>query len=183
MTLSVRAFARPFRSRSATVARTGAIAGLALLAFGAAVNPLLAQEFKQGDMTIDHPWSRATPAGAKVAGGYLVLHNEGTAPDRLVAVTSEIAGKAEIHEMAVDSNSVMTMRPLADGLEIPAGGEVALKPGSFHIMFMALKQPVREGEKFAATLIFEKAGSVQVEFAVGPIGGDGGQPDHTNHGG
>lgn len=161
--------------------RLGVIAFALALLF-ATSQTLLAHGFKIGDIEIDHPWSRATPEGAKVAAGYLVIGNEGSTPDRLLSVTGEIAGKSEIHEMAVDASGVMTMRPLADGVEIPAGGEVRLEPGSFHIMFMDLKQGAREGERFKGTLTFEKAGTVAVEFAVEAMGGGGGQ-DHTTHGG
>ena len=117
-----------------------------------------------------------------MAAGYLVISNEGSTSDRLVSATGEIAGKTEIHEMAVDANGVMTMRPLADGLEIPAGGEVKLEPGSFHIMFMDLKRGAKEGETFKGTLTFEKAGTVNVEFSVDAMGGGGGH-DHTMQGG
>lgn len=135
-----------------------------------------AHGFTIGALEIGHPWSRATLPGAKVAAGYLTVKNNGTEPDRLIAVTGEISGKAEIHEMAV-TDGVMTMRPLADGIEIPAGGEVKLEPGSYHIMFMELEAPAVEGEKFAGTLTFEKAGAVAVEFVVEKRGGD----DHSSH--
>lgn len=162
--------------------RLGVI-GFSLMLLFAMSQSLWAHEFKVGDIEIEHPWSRATPAGAKVAAGYLVIGNEGSTADRLVSATGEIAGKTEIHEMAVDaSTGVMTMRPLPDGLEVPAGGEIKLEPGSFHIMFMDLKQGAKEGETFKGTLTFEKAGTVNVEFSVEAMGGEGGQ-DHSNHGG
>lgn len=158
---------------------------VALLFLVFTVQPLWSHGYKAADIDIGHPWSRATPEGAKVAAGYLVLNNKGGEADRLVSVTAEIAGRAEIHEMAVDQNGVMTMRPLADGLEIPAGAEVALKPGSFHIMFLDLSRGTKEGESFAGTLTFEKAGTVEVAFKVeamgGGHGGDGG--GHSGHGG
>ncbi|MFA6153267.1 copper chaperone PCu(A)C [Mesorhizobium sp.] len=138
----------------------------------AMTHPLWAHEFKVGDIEIVHPWSRATPEGAKVAAGYLVLKNHGETADRLVAATGELAGVTQVHEMAVDANGVMTMKQLADGLEIPAAGEVALKPGSFHIMFMDLKKPVRQGQSFRGTLTFEKAGTVEVEYSVDAMGGE-----------
>lgn len=147
------------------------IASLALLAFFVFTQPLFAHEFKKGDLEIVHPWSRATPDGAKVAGGYLVIKNHGKQADRLIAATGEIAGKTEIHEMKVDDKGVMTMRPLADGLEIPADGKAELKPGSYHIMFMNLKHGLKEGEKFKGSLTFEKAGTVDVEYAVNAMGG------------
>jgi copper(I)-binding protein len=157
--------------------RNAAAAALASVLFFA--QAATAHEFKQGDLTIGHPWSRATLPGAKVAAGYLTVKNAGSAPDRLISVTADIAGKGEIHEMTV-KDGVMTMRPLADGLEIPAGGEVKLEPGSYHIMFVGLKAPAVEGVKFPGTLTFEKAGTVKVEFAVDKAGGEA---DHSAHGG
>ncbi|MEP9349426.1 copper chaperone PCu(A)C [Xanthobacter sp. KR7-225] len=127
-----------------------------------------AHEFKAGSIEIEHPWSRATPGGAKVAAGYLVLKNAGAA-DRLVSATAPFAGRVEIHEMAM-KDGVMTMRPLADGLAIPAGGTVAFKPGGYHIMFMDLKQPLKEGTLVDGTLTFEKAGTVKVQYKVEAVG-------------
>lgn len=153
---------------------------LTLVLVIAMTQALWAHEFKVGDLEIEHPWSRATPQGAKVAVGYLTVRNAAATPDRLVSATAEIAGKTELHEMAVDANGVMTMRPLPDGLEIPAGGETAFKPGGAHIMFMDLKRPVKEGDTFKGTLTFDKAGTVDVEFSVDAIGGKAqGHDDHS----
>lgn len=151
----------------------------------ASTHSLWAHEFKAADIEIIHPSSRATPPNARVAAGYVVLQNKGTEADRLVAVTGEIAGRTEIHEMAVDGNGVMTMRPLPEGIEIPAGGEIALEPGSYHIMFMDLERTPKEGEPFAGTLTFEKAGTVEVEFAVDGMGKSSGHGSqgHDGHGG
>lgn len=161
-----------------------AVAGIAAALIAAAVTAAPAHEFKAGDIEIVHPWSRATPEGAKVAAGYLTLKNDGAEPDRLVSVGGAIAGKSEIHEMSVDQAGVMTMRPVSGGIEIPAGGSVELKPGSFHIMFMELKHGIKQGEEFKGSLTFEKAGTVEVEFAVDAMGGSmGGQGEHDDHGG
>lgn len=160
------------------------IAAFTLLFLFAMSQSLLAHdlkhEFKVGEIEIIQPWSRATPEGAKVAAGYFTLRNLGAQPDRLVAATGEIAGKTEVHEMSVDAAGVMTMHPVPGGLEIPAGGEVKLQPGSFHIMFMDLKQGAKEGETFTGTLTFEKAGTVQVEYSVDKMGGD---MDHDTNAG
>jgi copper(I)-binding protein len=156
---------------------------LSLLLLFAMSQVLRAHEFKAGDIEVIHPWSRAAPEGAKVAAGYLVIKNDGSSPDRLVSVTAEIAGKADIHEMAVDANGVMTMRPLTGGLEVPADGQVELKPGSFHIMFMDLKKLPKQGETFAGTLTFEKAGTVNVQYSVDGMNGGSGHDDHGSHGG
>lgn len=153
------------------------------LAFGLLLAPaqLFALEFKVGAIEIEDPWSRATPGGASVAAGYLTLKNKGDAPDRLVAATAEIAGSTSIHEMSM-ADGVMQMRPLPDGVVVPAGGEVALKPGSYHFMFMDLKRSLKEGETFAATLTFEKAGSVAVTFMVEKPGASApAAPEHEGH--
>lgn len=161
---------------------------LALAAFSAAViaGPVRADDVKAGDLVISQAWSRATPGGAKVAGGYLTIENKGTAPDKLVAVTAEIAGKAEVHEMAMD-NGVMKMRPLSKGLVIEPGKTVKLAPGGHHLMLQDLKGPFKEGEKVPVTLEFEKAGKVAVSLDVQGIGAQapgGGMmmkkmPDHS----
>src|SRR6185295_20201413 len=85
-----------------------------------AVNAASAHEYKAGSLEIKHPWARATPKGATVAGGYLKLINTGTAPDRLIGGSTEVAGKFEIHEMSTD-NGVMKMRMLGNGIEIKPG--------------------------------------------------------------
>lgn len=140
---------------------------------------LLAHEFKAGAIEIGHPWSRATPGGATVAAGYFVLKNTGTTPDRLVSASASFAGRAEIHEMGM-KDGVMTMRPLPDGVAIPAGGTVALKPGSYHLMFLDLKSPLKEGTMVDGTLTFERAGSVPVQFKVEGVGA-GGSGDGAAH--
>lgn len=155
---------------------------LALLSAGflaAAGQSVFAHEFKVGDLEIEHPWSRETPTGARVAGGYFTVKNNGASADRLVAVTSEVSAKAEVHQMAV-SDGVMTMRRVDGGLEIPAGGTVALESGGYHLMFIDLKRQPRKGESFPATLTFEKAGSVTVDFAVEGLG-ESGADAHEGH--
>ncbi|MFG1299727.1 copper chaperone PCu(A)C [Xanthobacter sp. V3C-3] len=161
------------RSRRALLAAAVACGALAA---GAAV----AHEFKAGSIEIDHPWSRATPGGATVAAGYLVLKNTGAAADRLVSATAPFAGRVEIHEMAI-KDGVMTMRPLPAGVEIPAGASVALKPGGYHIMFLDLKSPLKEGTKVDGTLTFEKAGAVPVQFQVEGVGASSSSDGHKSH--
>lgn len=147
------------------------LAGLASLAFFAAVLavPASAQEIKAGDLVITQPWSRATPGGAKVAGGYLTIENKGSAPDRLIGGSAEIAGKLSVHEMAID-NGVMKMRALDKGLAIEPGKTVKLAPGGFHLMLEELKGPLKQGDKVPVTLEFEKAGKVQLSLDVQGVG-------------
>lgn len=127
-----------------------------------------AQEFTAGSLVISQPWSRATAAGAKVGAGYMSITNKGTAPDRLVGGTLPQAGRFEVHEMKMD-DGVMKMRPVAGGLEIKPGETVTLKPGGYHVMFMELKEPLKQGEKLKGELKFEKAGTVAVQYEVGAI--------------
>ncbi len=130
-----------------------------------------AHEYKVGDITIEHPWARASAGAATSGGAFLKIHNEGTAPDRLVAVTSPVAKKAHLHTTIME-NDVMKMRPL-DAIDIPANGMVELKPGSFHVMFMGLTAPFVEGEMFPLTLTFEKAGTLDVEVYITEVGAMG----------
>ena len=136
--------------------RSLTFAALAAALFAA---PARAEDIKAGDLVISQAWSRATPNGAKIAGGYLTIENKGTAPDRLIGGSGDIAGKVEVHEMAMN-NGVMTMRPLDKGLAIEPGKTVKLAPGGYHLMILDLKGPFKQGEKVPVTLEFEKAGKV-----------------------
>ena len=136
-----------------------------------------ARDYKLGTLEIVNPWTRATPASAPSGGGFLVITNTGKTADRLIAVKSQTSGKVEIHEMKMDGN-VMRMRELEKGLEIPPGGTVELKPGGYHIMFMGLKAPFEKDTRVPATLVFEKAGSIDVELSVAPLGAGAPAPKH-----
>ncbi|MGX5736264.1 copper chaperone PCu(A)C [Bosea thiooxidans] len=153
---------------------------LAAVALALSATVAFAHGYQAGPLKIGHPWSRATPAGAKVGGGYLTIENTGSAPDRLVSVSVPFAARAEIHEMAM-KDGVMTMRPLDQGVQVPAGAKVEFKPGGYHIMFMELKQQLNQGEMLKGTLTFEKAGSVDVEFKVDAIAAKGGEGGHKGH--
>jgi periplasmic copper chaperone A len=124
-----------------------------------------AKDYKIGALEIKNPWISMTPKGAPVAGGYVTIINSGTAPDRLIGGSSPLASRFEIHRMTMDQG-VMRMRPVTGGLEIKPGETVELKPGSLHLMFVGLKQPVERGRNIKGTLVFEKAGSVEIEYSV-----------------
>lgn len=131
--------------------------------------PAGAQDYKIGSIEITTPWTRATPPSARTGGGFMTITNKGTVADRLVSARSNASDKVEIHEMQMDGN-VMRMRELANGLEIPPGATVTLKPGSYHIMFMELRAPLAKDAKVPLTLVFEKAGSIDVQLNVEAIG-------------
>ncbi len=132
----------------------------------------LAGQAATGNITVDRAWSRAMPGGAEVAAGYLTIVNHGDTPDRLVSVSTSVAGKTEIHQMRM-ADGKMEMRPVPDGIEIPANGTVALEPMGYHLMLMQLKHPLQKGETFAGSLTFEHAGTVDVTFNVEGIGASG----------
>jgi hypothetical protein len=131
--------------------------------------PASAQDYKVGALEITRPWTRATPATAQSGGGFLTVTNKGTTADRLIAARSTASDKVEVHEMRMDGN-VMRMRELEKGLEIPAGATVMLKPGGYHIMFMGLKAPFAKDARVPVTLVFEKAGSIDIVLDVEALG-------------
>lgn len=130
--------------------------------------PAWAADFTVGNIKISDPWTRATPAGSKVAGGFLTITNTGKEADRLIGGSAVISGVFEVHEMTM-VDGVMRMRAMK-GLEIKPGETVTLKPGSYHVMFMDLKQQIKEGAPVKGTLVFEKAGKVEVSYRVAPVG-------------
>ena len=143
---------------------------LALAAlFAVLAIPAFALDYRLGAIEIGQPWARATPPTAESGGGFLVITNTGTTPDRLIAVKSPAADKVEIHEMKMDGN-IMRMREVEKGIEIPPGATVELKPGGFHVMFMGLKAPFAKDAKVPLTLVFEKAGSIDVDLMVQAMG-------------
>jgi copper(I)-binding protein len=154
-----------------------ALSGIAFVAVLLAAS-VRAEEIRAGDLVITQAWSRATPGGAKVGGGYLTIENKGTIPDRLIGGSAEVASKVQLHEMTMD-DGVMKMRPVEGGLIIDPGKTVKLAPSGYHLMIMDLKSPLKQGDKVPVTLEFEKAGKVAVTLDVegigaqGPGGGDG----------
>lgn len=154
---------------------------LAAFALALCAAPGRAEDVKAGDLVISQGWSRATPGGAKVAGGYVTIENKGTAPDRLIGGSADIAGKFEIHEMAMD-NGVMKMHPLDKGLTIEPGKTVKFAPGGYHLMLEQLKKPLKQGDKVPVTLEFEKAGKVAISLDVQGVGAQApGDAGHSGH--
>lgn len=155
-------------TRPALISTTRAIACATMLSYFLAA-PIRAEEVKAGDLVITQAWSRATPGGAKIGSGYLTIENKGSAPDRLIGGSADIADKVQVHEMAMN-NGVMTMRPLDKGLTIDPGKTVKLAPGGYHLMLFDLKSPLKQGDKLPVTLEFEKAGKVKLTLDVQGVG-------------
>ncbi|HEY0235900.1 MAG TPA: copper chaperone PCu(A)C [Afipia sp.] len=155
---------------------TSTVAGAltASLLFAAQIVPqhALAHGYKIGDLAIGHPWSRATPGGAKIGGGYLSITNKGTSPDKLTGGSLSVADHIEFHEMKMDGG-VMQMRPIEGGITIKPGETVKFEPSGNHVMFMGLKEPLKQGDMVKGQLIFEKAGTVDVEYKIDAIGATG----------
>lgn len=126
---------------------------------------------KAGNLVITGPWSRQSPMAADVAAGFLTIANTGQEDDRLVKAETAISSMTQIHGMKMEGD-VMKMVELPDGIVIPAGATVTLKPKSLHIMFMDVKQQPGEGASFTGTLTFEKAGTVTIEYEVAAPGAE-----------
>ena len=143
-----------------------------------------AEDYTIGTIRIANPWARATPRGADISGAYITVRNTGKAPDRLVGGSTDVAARFEMHQMLME-RGVMKMRPVERGLEIKPGQTIEFKPGSFHVMLVGLKQPLEKGQHIKATLEFEKAGKIEIEYAVEAIGASGapagGHSGHTGH--
>src|SRR5437660_1022672 len=139
--------------------------------------PGVAQTYKVGSIAIEQPWARATPKGATIGAGYMKITNTGSEPDRLVGGSVSFARRFELHSMTMEQG-VMKMREVKDGLEIKPGETVELKPGGYHVMFVDLKQPLMQGQRVKATLSFEKAGTIDVDYNVEAIGAGASQGAH-----
>jgi hypothetical protein len=132
----------------------------------------------EAQMQIERPWARATAPGARVAGGYLLIRNQGAAADRLLSASSPASAKVELH-VHLNDNGIMKMREVP-GYDVPAKGAFELKPGGAHLMFVDIKRPFKEGEKVPVKLKFEKAGEVNAEFHVGRLGDSAAPAAHTH---
>jgi periplasmic copper chaperone A len=125
-----------------------------------------ADDMKLGDIIIHHPWSAEAPKVAPVIAGYVDITNTGQEDDTLIAATAAISGKAQFHEMKM-TGDVMKMSELKNGILIPTGKTVKIEPmGGLHIMFAALTTHPKKGDHFKGTLVFQKAGTMNVEFEV-----------------
>lgn len=135
---------------------------------------------KTSGVAVEKAWARATPGKAKNGGAYLMIANTGAAGDRLVAAAADVAERVEIHTHLND-NGVMRMRKV-EGVDVPAGGTVMLKPGGYHIMFLGLNKPLVKGGSFPLTLTFEKAGKQTVQVQIQGVGAmTGGGMKHMDH--
>ena len=127
-----------------------------------------------GSIEIRKPWARAASAAASIGGGFFAMTNTGAAPDRLVAASSPVAEKVEIHAIKVKGADIVMARR-DDGLALAAGVTLTLQPRGYHLLLIGLKAPLVEGDRVPVTLTFEQAGSLAVELTVeapGLVGGE-----------
>jgi copper(I)-binding protein len=144
-------------------------AGFALALAQLAATAAQATDYNVGPIQISAPWARATPKGATAGAAYMTITNTGKTPDKVSCVASDASAECQIHTMTMD-NGVMQMRPVEGGLEIKPGETVTLKPGSFHMMLVNLKHPLEQGNTIKATLKFDAAGSIDVDYPIAAIG-------------
>jgi len=161
------------------------LAGLALVAASCWLcSAALASSATENSITLDRPWSPATPNGAATAAAYMQIENHGRSDDRLLGGSSPLAAKIQVHEMSM-AGGIMSMHALDKGLPIPAGKSVNLEPqANYHLMLSGLKEPLKNGSRIPLTLNFAKAGTVHVDVPVFPIGSRGpgaSMPEHMNH--
>jgi len=147
--------------------KTLALAAVLLSAFGAVAAA------QTGSVEVTNAWARATPAKAENGAAYLTLQSP--TPDRLTGASTPVAKKAELHEMTME-RGVMMMGPI-EGIDLPAGQPVTLKPGAMHIMLLGLTQPLVAGQSFPVTLSFAKSGTREVTVSIEKAGamGPGGE--------
>jgi periplasmic copper chaperone A len=153
--------------RGGPASLAGSLLILLLLLSGAAG----AHEYTSNGITVAHPWARATPGGVKIGGAYFEMKAAAGRGDRLIAVRSAVAGNAELHSHIMEGG-VARMRRV-DAIAIGAGKSVVLAPGGYHVMLMDLKQPLKEDDLLKLTLVFEKAGEIEIEATVEPVGAMG----------
>ena len=159
------------------------LAATALIACSTLIaTPAMAHEYATGNVTIDHPWSRPTPPGVPMGVGYMAITNHGDSDITFTSASTPRAESVSIHESTMNDGT-MSMRPLKDGLTIPAGKTVELKPHSYHLMLEKLEGRLKEGERVPLTVNFDGAETMEVELKVEPLDGkmEGDGMDHSGH--
>lgn len=126
-------------------------------------------ERSAGEIAISDGWIRVAAPPQRTTGGFLTIRNQGTTADRIVGVASDVSTNTELHQSLKDEDGTMLMRK-ARTIEIPAGEDVALKPGSYHVMFIGLEDPIVEGETYEVILTFEEAGDKIVKLKARAAG-------------
>jgi copper(I)-binding protein len=153
----------------------------ALTLSGAAFTVSQAADFTAGPLEINDLWVRGSVPGQTNGAGYMMINNPTGVSDRLLSAESEASTRLELHTVLTE-NGVAKMRQVA-GIDIPAKGSAKLAPGGFHMMFLQLTGPFKQGELVPVVLKFEKAGEVRVNFTVKPSTYNPGSSGEHGHGG
>lgn len=155
-----------------------AACALAILAFAPIDSQ--AHDYSVGNITVMHPWVRATPGNAKAGAGYLSISNSGETADTLQRAESNVSKRTELHMHSM-VDGVMKMIHVEGGVEVPVGTDVVFEPGGLHVMFMGLKAPFKEGDTVPVTLFFEKAGELKIEMMVQRVGSKKHDSEKSTH--
>jgi copper(I)-binding protein len=126
----------------------------------------LAHGYTVGSLVIEHPWGRPSPGDTKRGAVYLAIKNKGKTDDTLVSVKTRVSQSAEMHNTVQEEGGVMKMLKVDGGVKIAAGETVKFAPGGYHIMLLDMTEKVEPGAKFPLTLVFEKAGELEVSVQV-----------------
>jgi copper(I)-binding protein len=146
------------------------------LAVGLAGPALAADMTQVGEVVIHEPWARASLGSAPNSAVYMTLETTGAQPDRLVASSTPVAAKAELHSHSM-ADGIARMRPV-EAVEVAPGAPTVLAPGGLHIMLVGLKQALAPGDSIPLTLVFEHAGEITLEAPVRAMAGTGGHGSH-----
>ena len=127
------------------------------------------------EIVVEDIWARQSPMAATNGAAYMIIKNKGKETDALIGAKADISKVIELHETVIDENGVMHMNPVeGQRLEIPAGGEVVMKPGGLHVMFMGLNQQLKPDDTIHLVLVFEKSGEKTFDVKVRAMDGMGG---------
>jgi periplasmic copper chaperone A len=130
-----------------------------------------AHEVANKGVMVAHPWLRATPGGATIGAAFMEIRTDKGVTDRLISASSPVAGRVEVHTHTMEGD-VMKMRKV-DGIDLKPGESHVLKPMGEHMMLFDLKQPLKEGDLVRLQLTFEKAGVLEIDGSVEPVGANG----------
>jgi copper(I)-binding protein len=139
-----------------TLCRAALAAGLSILAL-----PVLADGIEVHDA-----YAIQAMPGGPTAAAFMVIHNHGGAPDRLIAARSDIAARTELHTHRDDGNGVMQMIEVTEGFDLPTDGEILMQRGGHHVMFLGVGEALTDGQVIPVTLVFETAGDIVVDVVV-----------------
>lgn len=129
-----------------------------------------AHEIEFGDLLIAHPWARETLVAGQAAAVYFAVINQGADGERLIAASTPVAASAKFHRTVMED--VVARMVEVEAVDVPAGGGAILEPGGYHLMLTGLSAPLREGERIPLTLLFERAGPVEIEVVIEALGAE-----------